>query len=85
MAELRISGAAADIMRLFNTVDERARTQPKTGSDGSFLPIGARRVDALLDLVTGSGVARRASPAAEGDRTDHHRRSHPARIAKQPR
>jgi Domain of unknown function (DUF222) len=53
MAELRICGAAADIMRLFNTADAVARTMPRTGSDGSFLPIGARRFDALLDLVTG--------------------------------
>jgi hypothetical protein len=52
MAELRVTGAAADIMRLFNSADAFARALPKVGSDGSFLPIGARRVDALIDLAT---------------------------------
>ncbi len=53
MAQLTITAAAADIQRLFTTADAIAKTMPKIGSDGAFLPIAARRVDAFINLATG--------------------------------
>jgi hypothetical protein len=72
MAELRISASAVDIMRLFNTTDTLARTMPHIGTDGAFLPIAARRVDAFIDLVTTDhtdGKSRGRKPAVSAQVT----------------
>jgi hypothetical protein len=63
MAELAVTAPAADLLRLFQTVDAVARALPKVGSDGVFMPIGARRVDALVGLVTADPAQPRRTPA----------------------
>jgi hypothetical protein len=63
MAELSVTAPAADLLRLFSTVDAVARAMPKVGSDGVLMPIGARRVDALVGLVTADPARPRRKPA----------------------
>ena len=67
MAELRLVSTAAEVKMAFNAVDAFARTVAKKDADGGWIPIDARRADALVALVAGaSGGA--ASPGTPGIR-----------------
>ena len=54
MAELHLISTAADVKAAFNAADAFAATLPKKDADGKRIPILARRVDALVAMVTGA-------------------------------
>jgi hypothetical protein len=56
MAELRLIASAAEVMKVYGTIDTLAYRAAKGHPVGSlgWLPIGARRADALVDLILGT-------------------------------
>ncbi len=60
MAELRLIASASEVLKVYGTIDtlahQHARGHP-VGSPG-WMPIAARRADALIDLILGTGTDR---------------------------
>jgi hypothetical protein len=54
MAELHLISTAAEVKAAFNAADAYARVMPKRDADGGWIPIAARRADALIALVAGT-------------------------------